>query len=72
MEIEKNKAIIEAILFSAGREVNVNELVVALELSEEDIDNIITKMQDEYKEDNRGIEIIKLEKSYQLCTKKEL
>ena len=72
MEIEKMKAIIEAILFAAGREVNTNELILALETSEEDIQNIIAKMQEEYKEENRGIEIIKVDKGYQLCTKKEL
>lgn len=27
-------------------------------------------MQEEYCEDNRGIELIKVEDSYQLCTKK--
>ena len=29
-------------------------------------------MQEEYKQENRGIEIIKMEDSYQLCSKKEL
>ena len=72
MEIEKTKSIIEAILFSAGRAVTKNELILALEITEEDIEKIVEKMQEEYKEENRGIEIIKIEKSYQLCTKKEL
>ena len=31
MEIEKNEAIIEAILYSAGREVKMTELMSALE-----------------------------------------
>ena len=72
MEIEKNKAIIEAILFAAGRQVNIKELMICLELPKEDIENIIVAMQEEYKNQNRGIEIIKVEDSYQLCTKKEL
>ena len=72
MEINKAKSIIEAILFSAGRSVNKKELVLSLEMSEEDIENIISSMQEEYKEEKRGIEIIKLEDSYQLGTKKEL
>lgn len=72
MEIEKTKSIIEAILFSAGRAVTKNELILALEITEEDIEKIVEKMQEEYKEENRGIEIIKVENSYQLCTKKEL
>ena len=72
MEINKAKSIIEAILFSAGRSVNKKELILSLEMSEEDIENIISSMQEEYKEEKRGIEIIKLEDSYQLGTKKEL
>lgn len=72
MEIEKIKSIIEAILFSAGRQVNIKELMMALELPKEDLENIIVSMQEDYKIQNRGIEIIKVEDSYQLCTKKEL
>lgn len=72
MEIDKKKSIIEAILFAAGRPVNQKDLVLALELPEDDIDSIIENMQEEYRNENRGIEIIKIEDSYQLCTKKEL
>ena len=43
MEIEQKKSIIEAILFAAGRPVSKNEFVLALELPEEDIENIINK-----------------------------
>lgn len=71
MEINQLKSIIEAILFAAGRPVTQKELVLSLEISEEDIENIIVNMQEEYKQQTRGIEIIKLNDSYQLCTKKE-
>lgn len=72
MEIKKSKSIIEAILFAAGRPVTQNELMLALEISKEDIENIIRNMQEEYKNEERGIELIQVEESYQLCTKKEL
>ena len=72
MEIDKIKSIIEGVLFSAGRPVTINELVLSLEVPEEDIENIINSMQEEYKEKNRGIELIKIDNSYQLCTKKDL
>lgn len=72
MEINQLKAIIEAILFAAGRPVSEKELVLSLEISEEDIENIIANMQEEYKEQARGIEVIKIDHSYQLCTKKDL
>ena len=72
MEINKLKSMIEAILFAAGRPVAKNEIVLALEISEEDVENIIQNMQEEYRNESRGIELIKVEDSYQLCTKKEL
>ena len=72
MEIDKIKSIIEAILFAAGRQVAIKELMISLEISKEDLENIIVSMQEDYKMQNRGIELIKVEDSYQLCTKKEL
>ena len=72
MQINKTKAIIEAILFSAGREVKKNELMLTLELSSEEIDEIITIMQQDYKNEERGIELIKINDGYQLCTKKDM
>lgn len=72
MEIEKSKAIIEAILFAAGRIVKSSELIMVLEKNKEEIHTIIKSMQEEYKANNRGIEIIQVEDGYQLATKKEL
>lgn len=72
MEIEKIKSIIEAILFSAGRPVTQNELMLNLELPKEDIEKIVESMKEEYSNNNRGIELINVENSYQLCTKKDL
>lgn len=71
MEIGKIEAIIEAILFACGREVKIKELVSALEMNEEDIIKIIENMNEGFKKLNRGIEIIRMNDSYQMCTKKE-
>lgn len=72
MEIDKVKSIIEAILFSAGRVVETKELMAILEISESDIDLIIQNMKLQYENADRGIEIIKVENGYQMCSKKEL
>lgn len=69
MEIEKTKAIIEAILFSCGRVVEIKELMLALELPQEDIEKIIQSMKQDF--ESRGIEIIKVDNGYQMTTKKE-
>ena len=72
MEIEKQKAIIEAILFAAGRVIKINELMGILELSSDDVVTIIDSMKEDYKNADRGIEIIRVEDGYQLTTKKEM
>ena len=58
-------------LFAAGREVSVKEFMNILEISSEDIDKIILNMKNEYDRRNSGIEIIKVDDKYQLCTRKE-
>ncbi len=71
METNKAKSIIESILFVAGREVKINELMSALELSSNQIIGLVDSMKLEYEKEDRGIQIINVDGSYQLCTKKE-
>ena len=71
MEIEKIKSVIESILFAVGRAVTINELQIATEMPKEDLEKILFQMQEEYKEQGRGIELVKANETYGLCTKKE-
>ena len=71
MNEQNLKGIIEAILFAAGREVSSKELSLALEKSKDQIEEIVYQMNLEYKDNSRGIEIIKTEDNYQLATRKE-
>ena len=71
METDKIKAIIEAILFSCGRPVEMKELITATEIPEKDIINIVEEMKEDYSNENRGIEIVKIDSGYTLCSKKE-
>lgn len=71
MEIDKAKGVIEAILFAAGREVKISELMSALELSSSEIISIIENMKLDYQEQNRGLQIVNIKESYQICTKQE-
>lgn len=71
MDYKKQQGIIESILFAAGREVELKELMSATELGKDELIGIIEIMRDEYKKENRGIELIRAEDSYQLCVKKE-
>ena len=67
----KTEAAIEAILFSIGDAVPVKELSKALEIDEHTLEKILVNMIDKYDREDRGIRLVKLEASYQLCTKNE-
>lgn len=72
MELEKTKQIIESIMFAVGRDVTLKELSNVLELTPENVEEIIEMMKAEFEQQGRGIEIIKVDNGgYQLCSKKE-
>ena len=57
MEEKNYEAIIEAILFTMGESVELDKIANAIELD---------------KQEERGIQIIKLDGAYQMCTKNEM
>lgn len=71
MDNEKIKGIIEAILFASARNVKMRELMMILDLDADTINKIILEMQNDYKNDNRGIEIVKVGDGFELASKKE-
>mgnify|MGYP004512355073 CR=1 FL=1 len=72
MEEEKVKAVIESILFAIGESVPIDRICEALEIDRKNAEIIMEKMQSEYENDqSRGIKILRLEDSFQLCTKTE-
>ena len=71
MDLEKAEAIIEAMLFSTGGIVTIKDIMNIIELGSEDIEKIIQKIKLQYDKNDRGIELIKVDDGYQLCTKKE-
>ena len=71
MEQRKIKGIIEAILFAAGREVKISEIMSALEISEEEVLNSMELLRMDYEKEDRGLSIVKINDAYQICTKKD-
>ncbi len=71
MERDKIKGIIEAELFSSGRPITLKEIEMNLEIEREQLQEIILEMQEEYKSESRGIEIVKINDGYTLSSKLE-
>ena len=72
MEIDRLEAAIESILFTMGDSVEVEKIAKAIEHDEETTKKIIYNLMDKYEAENRGIKIIELEGSFQMCTKTEM
>ena len=71
MNTKKLQAAIEAILFTMGESVELSKIAAAIEQDEPTTRGIISDMMTAYEKQNRGIRIIELDHSFQLCTKKE-
>lgn len=66
------KAAIEAILFTLGEAVELERLAAALDVPESQLQTLMDELIEEYQDDSRGIQIIKLENSYQMGTKSSM
>lgn len=71
MEQQKAEGIIEAVLFTMGKSVPVASLAELLELPEQKVWMILRDMQRSYKENGRGMMLLELEDSVQMCTTAE-
>lgn len=69
--IEAAEAVIEAVLFTMGESVEVDKIAAAVNHDPDTTRRIIRNMMDKYEAADRGIKIIELENSFQLCTKPE-
>ena len=71
--VENPKAVVEAVLFAMGNSVELKKLAAVLNMSVTDTKAVISSMQEEYNNDaNRGITIVELEGSVQMCSKTEM
>lgn len=72
MDIRKIKAIIECLLFVSGDPVSLKDLSNVLDVDQNTLKKIINQLIDDYDDSSRGIKIIEINGSYQLCSKPEL
>lgn len=71
MNIKTTEAAIEAILFTMGEAVEAEKIAFAIDHDVDTTVKIIHNMMDNYEAEGRGIKIIELDGSFQLCTKQE-
>ena len=71
MELKELESSIEAILFAAGDPVPAERICTALEQDRETVDAVCQRLADDYSYERRGIRLIRLEDSWQMCSAPE-
>lgn len=63
---------VEAILFAMGESVSLSKIASAIGKDETEAKRLLEELKKQYQKKERGIQLIELQDSYQLCTKPEL
>ncbi|MBU5627294.1 SMC-Scp complex subunit ScpB [Oscillibacter sp. MSJ-2] len=68
MEMKEIESAIEGILFASGEPVHIDRICLALEMDRPTVEMVLQKLGDYYAFERRGIRMLRLEDSYQLCS----
>ena len=68
MEMKEIESAIEGILFASGEPVHIDRICVALELDRPTAEQVLQKLMDYYSYERRGIRMLHIEDSWQLCS----
>lgn len=71
MTYKKYFAALEAVLFASGEPVSEERLAEVLDLDEKTMKNLMKEFMVQYQTEERGVWVVALEDSYQMCTKSE-
>ena len=71
-ETNRNKAILESLLFASGEPLTIGAIAKATSLSEQNIREIIRELTADYRDRNSGIVIAEIADGYEMATDPEL
>ncbi len=71
LDLQEIKSAMEGILFASGEPVNIDRICLALELDKATAQQVLQELGDAYAFERRGIRLIRMEDSYQLCSAPE-
>lgn len=70
-EMKEIEAAVEGILFASGEPVHIDRICLAAELDRPTADLVLQKLMDYYSFERRGMRLLRLEDSWQLCSAPE-
>ena len=70
-EMKEIEAAVEGILFASGERVHIDRICLAAELDRPTAELVLQKLMDYYSFERRGMRLLRLEDSWQLCSAPE-
>ena len=68
-DLREQESVVEAVLFTMGQSVEIRQLAAALESTEKEAAAAAERLRERYDEEDRGMQILRLEDSYQMSTR---
>ena len=68
MEMKEIESAVEGILFASGEPVQTDRICVALEMDHPTVEQVLQKLMDYYAYERRGIRLLRMEDTWQLCS----
>jgi len=68
MEMKEIESAIEGILFAAGEPIHVDRICMAMDMDRPTVEQVLQKLMDYYAYERRGIRLLRIEDSWQLCS----
>ncbi len=71
MTVDELQAAAEAMLFAAGEPLEIGRIAEVLGIDDENAENLVLNISADLNDRKSGLTIVKMDKKYQICTKKE-
>ena len=68
MEMKDIESAVEGILFASGEPVQTERICTALEMDRPTVEQVLQKLMDYYAYERRGIRLLRIEDSWQMCS----
>ena len=68
LEMKEIESAIEGILFASGEPVHIDRICVAMDMGRPTVELVLRRLADHYSYERRGVRLLRMEDTYQMCS----
>ena len=68
LEMKEIESAIEGILFASGEPVHIDRICVAMDMDRPTVELVLRRLADHYSYERRGVRLLRMEDTYQMCS----